>query len=137
MAKKEVVKEEGGVQRGFFRRIADTVNPFSSSEEKEEEKKGNGKEEGGFLSLLWPFGEVKKEKGKTSEQGDAQLVSIVAESLKKKGILKTQNPKSNLRSFGLQSLISPRSPKRPPCPPRTQQRCWLISIRGLRVGAKI
>ena len=100
VAKKEVVTEEGGVQRGFFRRIADTVNPFSSSEgkEEEEEKKENGKEEDGFLSLLWPFGEGKKEKGKTSEQGDAQLVSKVDESLKKKGILKTQNPKSEIES---------------------------------------
>ena len=88
VAKKEVVTEEGGVQRGFFRRIADTVNPFSSSEgkEEEEEKKENGKEEGGFLSLLWPFGEGKKEKGKTSEQGNGQLVSKVDESLKEKGL---------------------------------------------------
>jgi len=106
VAKKEVVEEEGGVQRGFFRRIADTVNPFSSSEEKEEEKKENGKEEGGFLSFLWPFGEGKKEKGKTSEQGDAQLVSKVDESLKKKGILKTQNPKSKIESLELRPPAS-------------------------------
>ena len=86
VAKKDVVTEEGGVQRGFFRRIADTVNPFSSSGEKEEEKKEKGKEEGGFLSLLWPFGEAKEEKGKTSEQGDGQLVSTVDESLKEKGL---------------------------------------------------
>jgi len=106
VAKKEVVKEEGGVQRGFFRRIADTVNPFSSSEEKEEEKKVNGKEEGGFLGLLWPFGEGKKEKGKTSEQGDAQLLSQVDESLKKKGMLKTQNQKSEIESLELRPPTS-------------------------------
>lgn len=98
VAKKEVVTEEGGAQRGFFRRIADTINPFSSSGEKEEEKKENGKEEGGFLGLLWPFGESKKEKDKTSEQGDAQLLSKVDESLKKKGMLKTQNQESKIES---------------------------------------
>jgi len=101
VAKKEVVTEEGGAQRGFLRRIADTVNPFSSSGEKEEEKKENGKEESGFLSSLWPFGES-KEKDKTSEQGNAQLVSKIDESLKKKGILKTQNPKSEIESPELQ-----------------------------------
>jgi len=94
VVKTEVVEEEGGVQKGFFRTIADTVNPFSSSAEKDEadKKKENGNEEDGFLSGLWPFGKDKKEKGKFLEQDNGQLVGSVDESLKERGILKTQKP---------------------------------------------
>ncbi|MFQ5917872.1 MAG: outer membrane protein assembly factor BamD, partial [Candidatus Binatia bacterium] len=100
VAKTEVVEEEGGVQRGFFRRIADTVNPFSSSEEPEQKEDGNKKKEnskkkeGGFFSGLWPFGKDKKGKGKILEQNNDQLVSGVDESLKEKGVLKTQYSES-------------------------------------------
>ena len=111
VAKTEVVEEEGGVEKGFFRTIADTVNPFSSSEDetdknKENGKKENVKEEDGFFSSLWPFGTDKKEKGGNLKQGNGQLVSSVDESLKKEGILKTQNPKSEIESPELQPPAS-------------------------------
>jgi hypothetical protein len=92
VTKTEVVEEEGGAQKGFFSTIADTVNPFSSSDEKDDadKKKENGKEESGFLSGLWPFGKDKKEKSKIPEQDTDQLVRSIDRSLKDKGIVKTQ-----------------------------------------------
>ncbi len=122
VAKTEVVEEEGGVEKGFFRTIADTVNPFSSSDDetdknKADGKKENGKEEDGFFSGLWPFGADKKEKGKILEQDNGQLVNSVDESLKEQGVLKTkysesgkqnpqakgQNPKSEIENLDIRA----------------------------------
>jgi outer membrane protein assembly factor BamD len=130
VAKTEVVEEEGGVEKGFFRSIADTINPFSSSEDetdknKADGKKENGKEEDGFFSSLWPFGTDKKENGKILEQDNGQLVRGVDESLKEKGIHKTQNsPAPNLPQVTLE-------------PPSADPKKVLADIdKGLEKGGK-
>ena len=97
--KQRSLRRRGGVEKGFFRTIADTVNPFSSSDDetdknKADGKKENGKEEDGFFSGLWPFGADKKEKGKILEQDNGQLVNSVDESLKEQGVLKTKYSES-------------------------------------------
>ena|GEM_PF-473264 len=93
VAKKEVVHEEPGEQKGMFRRVVDTLNPFASSsnnkKEDESKKAEAGKEESsGFFSSLWrgisPSGTAKKEKIDVAP--DPQLVSKVDESLKQQGI---------------------------------------------------
>src|SRR5262245_20314846 len=107
VAKKEVVQEEPGDDKGFFRRVADKINPFSSSgsdkkEEAKEDKKPAGalevltrraeaqkkeKESGGFLSSLWPFGgKDTNESAKSGEIKTASVVSQVDKSLDEKGI---------------------------------------------------
>jgi len=154
VAKTEVVEEEGGVEKGFFRTIADTVNPFSSSDEKDEadKKKENGNEKDGFLSGLWPFGKDKKEKGKILEQDNGQIVSSVDESLKEKGILKTQKSESsseNLQAKGqnpkseIDNLdIRPPAPNLPQvteeaAPPSADPKKVLADIdKGLDKGGK-
>ncbi|MFQ5849017.1 MAG: hypothetical protein ACE5JU_00345 [Candidatus Binatia bacterium] len=119
MAKKEVVHEEPGSEKGLFRRVMDAVNPFASSEQREdiEKKKENGKDEPGFFASLWPFG--KKEKAKIPEQGDARLVSKIDASLKEKGILKSQKPTPPIRDA--QSEIE-NLELRPPTPDLRQIR---------------
>ena len=107
VAKKEVVQEEPGDEKGFLRRFADKINPFSSSDDdrkqetaKREEKKPTSgldmlarrneekkKESGGFLASLWPFGgSDAKESDKPSDKNAGGVVSQVDESLKQKGI---------------------------------------------------
>ncbi|MBI4527426.1 MAG: outer membrane protein assembly factor BamD [Deltaproteobacteria bacterium] len=95
IAKKEVVYEEPGSEKGIFRRVVDTLNPFSSSSSSEEnagstnggKKPDPQKESSGFLASLWPFGKGSSD-GKRNAAGprDPELVSKVDESLKEKGI---------------------------------------------------
>jgi outer membrane protein assembly factor BamD len=100
VAKTEVVHENPGDEKGFLRRVADKLNPFSSSDNgKKEElknrsavellaKRNNETEEsGGLLSSLWPFGS--KDAKATPAKGDSKnstLVTHIDESLKQKGI---------------------------------------------------
>jgi len=99
VAKTEVVHENPGDEKGFLRRVADKLNPFSSSDNDkndEEEtavellaKRNNNKKEesGGLLSSLWPFGS--KDAKATPAKGDSNngvLVARIDESLKEKGI---------------------------------------------------
>ena len=68
VAKKEVVYEEPGAEKGFFKRFTEKINPFSSStssEAKARERPGHWslrktktakQESSGILSSLWPFG---------------------------------------------------------------------------------
>ena len=107
VAKKDVVYEEPGDEKGFLRRFADKINPFSSSGDdkkqepakKEERKPTSGlemlarrneekkKESGGFFASLWPFGgNDAKETAKPSDQNAVGVVAQVDESLKQKGI---------------------------------------------------
>jgi outer membrane protein assembly factor BamD len=101
VAKTEVVHENPGDEKGFFRRVADKLNPFSSSDNGKAEQKSetavellagrnNNKEEqsGGLLSSLWPFGS-KQEKAtpaKSDSKNSGPLVTNIDESLKQKGI---------------------------------------------------
>jgi outer membrane protein assembly factor BamD len=107
VAKKEVVQEEPGVEKGFFRRVADKINPFSSSDndkkaengKREENKPETGmdvitkrqqeqkKDDGGFFASLWPFGGKETKPSAPSSQANAgSVISQVDESLKQKGI---------------------------------------------------
>ncbi len=100
VAKTEVVHENPGDEKGFLRRVANKLNPFSSSDNGKEEQKSetavelltkrnnNEKaESGGLLSSLWPFGS--KEVKTTQAKGDSKnsaLVTHIDESLKQRGI---------------------------------------------------
>jgi outer membrane protein assembly factor BamD len=101
VAKKEVVHEEPGDEKGFLSRVADKINPFSSSgSSKKEENKSESaldmvarknqtqkQESGGILSSLWPFGSKEsKEAPKIADGKSSSLVAGVDESLKQKGI---------------------------------------------------
>ena len=117
VAKKEVVHEEPGDEKGMFRRVMDTLNPFASSSDKKENgnkidtaKGGAAKEESnGFFGSLWrglnPF--AKEDKAKIDVPRDPQLVGRVDESLKQKGIdvrsqkpeAAIQNPKSKIQNL--------------------------------------
>jgi outer membrane protein assembly factor BamD len=102
VAKNEVVYEEPGAEKGFFSRVGDKLNPFSSSSsDKSEEKKPESAlellakknqaqkaESGGFLSSLWPFGSSKESK-ESARSGDGKAGAVlnqVDEALKQKGI---------------------------------------------------
>jgi outer membrane protein assembly factor BamD len=101
IAKKEVVHEEPGVEKSFFRRVADKINPFSTSdsEKKESPKSENAyellakknqaqkQESPGILSSL--FSSAAKDAKEGSQKSDAKadgVISKVDESLKQKGI---------------------------------------------------
>jgi len=102
-----VVNEEPGDEKGFFRRVANKLNPFSSSDS--DNKTDNGKSEvkkpesgleiitkqqqaqkqesDGFFSSLWPFGNKETKKvAQSSAANSAAVISQVDESLKQKGI---------------------------------------------------
>jgi outer membrane protein assembly factor BamD len=110
VAKTEVVHEEPGDDKSFLSRVADKLNPFSSSDspKKSEEKKeptatellarrqAQKKEEsGGILASLWPFGSSAKEPAPKADSKTA-FVSQIDNSLKEKGIEADPN-RSNLK----------------------------------------
>ncbi|HYA28549.1 MAG TPA: outer membrane protein assembly factor BamD, partial [Acidobacteriota bacterium] len=101
IAKKDVVYEEPGQEKSFFSRVADKINPFSSSssDNKDDKKpesaldimvKANqsSKEQGsGFLSSLWPFGsKPTSTTAQSSKNNASNVVAQVDESLKQKGV---------------------------------------------------
>ena len=103
-AKTEIVYEEPGAEKGIFSRVADKLNPFSSSDDEKKtvesptelaaKKEANGKEDSpGALGSLWnginPFGGEKApqaQASKTKAGTSNQLVNQIDESLKQKGI---------------------------------------------------
>jgi hypothetical protein len=101
IAKKEVVQEEPGGEKSLFRRVADSINPFSSSDSEKKEppkpqtayellaKKNQTqkRESTGILSSLWSFGgkDTNQESQKSNAKADG-VISKVDESLKQKGI---------------------------------------------------
>jgi outer membrane protein assembly factor BamD len=112
VAKKEVVQEEPGNEKGFLRRFADKINPFSSSDDdkkQETTKKEETKPTSGLDMLARRNEEKKKESG---------VVSQIDESLKQKGIdpsqAALQTPKVDL-------------PKPEPGPAPTQDPAALLS----------
>ena len=98
VAKKEVVYEEPGAEKGMFRRVLDTLNPFASSSSDMKEnrgkkietaKEGSSKEESdGFFGSLWrginPL--AGGEKTKVENGQSPQLVNKIDESLQQQGI---------------------------------------------------
>lgn len=105
VAKTEVVDEQPGNEKGFLRRVADKLNPFSVSENgNKEEKKdetamelltnrrpvSKKEESSGFLAALWPFGskdkDTKAAPGRGSDGKSNTLVNQLDDSLKQKGI---------------------------------------------------
>jgi tetratricopeptide (TPR) repeat protein len=98
VAKTEVVHENPGDEKGMLRRIADKLNPFSSSEngKKEEPKADTGialvanrsqaqkkEESSGLLASLWPFG---NKKAAATDPKASGLVNQIDQSLRQKGI---------------------------------------------------
>jgi outer membrane protein assembly factor BamD len=104
VAKTEVVDEQPGNEKGFLRRVADKLNPFSASEDgKKEEKKdetameiltnrrsvSKKEESSGFLAALWPFGSKDTKETAPARSSDGKsnnLVNQLDDSLKQKGI---------------------------------------------------
>lgn len=101
VAKTEVVHEEPGDEKGFLRRVADKLNPFSSSDNNKKEDKKNDtamellakreaqkkEESSGILASLWPFGSKEvKETPRAGESKPNTLISQLDSSLKQKGI---------------------------------------------------
>lgn len=103
-AKTEIVYEEPGEEKGVFRRVADKLNPFSSSDDGKKaptpesptelaaKKNTSAKEDSpGVLGSLWnginPFGGQKPQpvKAEATAKND-QLVNQIDDSLKQKGI---------------------------------------------------
>lgn len=85
VAKKDVVHEEPGDEKGFLRRFADKINPFSSSDDdkKQETAKKEEKKPTSGLDMLARRNEEKK---KESDKNAIGVVAQVDESLKEKGI---------------------------------------------------
>lgn len=135
VAKKEVVVEEPGSDKGLFRRVADTFNPFawfSSSDRKkenqisedrrpstvdrqpEEIETAKKEESSGFFSNLWsginPL--AKKGNGKGDATRDPEFVAKVDESLKQRGVIAAESPKIKAPATEL-PRIDPEPPPRP------------------------
>lgn len=103
VAKTEVVHENPGDEKGLLRRVADKLNPFSSSGASDKEEKGdptvellaqrnsnNKKPSGGLLSSLWPFGSKEtKTTPSTDQPKNNALVAHIDESLRQKGVNST------------------------------------------------
>lgn len=101
IAKTEIVYEEAGDDKGFFSRVADKLNPFSSSDsgKKEEKKPESGidllaqqkqaekEQSSGILASLWPFGgSDTKVDNKKDSGGSTPFLNQIDASLKQKGI---------------------------------------------------
>lgn len=101
VAKTEVVHEMPGDEKGMLRRIADKLNPFSSSDNAKEEQKPETAvellakrnaarkkdESSGLLGSLWPFGKNDdKANGVGNNTKSNALVTQIDDSLKQKGI---------------------------------------------------
>jgi outer membrane protein assembly factor BamD len=96
VAKKELVYEEPGAEKGMLRRVADKLNPFSSSDEPKDEPKESAtellvrrkeaeKESSGIFASLWPFGKQSSSSNSKPSQNTG-LVGNIDDSLKQKGI---------------------------------------------------
>ncbi len=96
VAKNEVVHEEPGAEKSFFRRVTEKLNPFSSSSDQKPKtaeelltKKGDApkQESSGILTSLSPFGSKDaKEPVKKNDPKPSGLIASVDQSLQQKGI---------------------------------------------------
>jgi outer membrane protein assembly factor BamD len=94
VAKKDLVHEEPGDEKGILRRVADKLNPFSSSDGGQKEsatellvkrQEAETKESGGIFGSLWPFG--RQGSNPNNKRGQSTgLVGQIDESLKQNGL---------------------------------------------------
>ncbi|HET9916968.1 MAG TPA: outer membrane protein assembly factor BamD [Candidatus Binatia bacterium] len=134
VAKKEVVYEEPGAEKGFFKRFAEKINPFSSSSSNDAKPKSGEEllakkneaakqESGGILSSLWPSGSNEaKAPVKGSDAKTAGLLSSIDQSLNQKGI------DSKSREATLKAPAADLPKPEPAAPPPTDTRVLLGSI---------
>jgi outer membrane protein assembly factor BamD len=129
VAKKEVVYEEPGAEKSFFRRFGAMINPFSSSSSSDDSKPKSAEEllakkaeadkqdSGGILSSLWPFGSKDtKAPAKPSEAKTAGLLADIDQSLNQKGIdVKSQEAALKAPAADLPKQPAPAGP--PPMDP--------------------
>jgi outer membrane protein assembly factor BamD len=130
IAKKEIVYEEPGDEKGIFSRVADKLNPFSSSDEKKKPesatellaKNASAKKEEtpGVLGSLWsginPFDGQNSTAGKTPNSSKSpQLVDQIDDSLKQKGI----DSASQTASLKPPAAALPKAEEIKPPPPQT------------------
>lgn len=119
VAKKEVVHEEPGDEKGILRRVGSALNPLGwfSSDDKEKDgskkteaakEERSGEKSGGFFSSLWPWGRTEKEK--IEAVPDPQLVSKVDDSLKERGIA-AQGTDTKPPSAELPKVDKPEAPR--------------------------
>ena len=149
IAKKEIVYEEPGDEKGIFSRVADKLNPFASSDEKQKPetatellaKNANDKKEEtpGVLGSLWsginPFGGQNAAPGKTTEGSKSpQLVDQVDDSLKQKGI----DAPSQTASLKAPAAALPKAEEIKPPPPQTMDTDKLLGDidAGLKKSGK-
>ena len=93
IAKKDLVYEQPGDEKGILRRVADKLNPFSSSDEPKESatellvrrKEAETKESSGIFASLWPFGRQSSSSNSKPSQNTG-LVGHIDDSLQQKGI---------------------------------------------------
>ena len=93
VAKKDLVYEEPGDEKGILRRVADKLNPFSASDAPKESatellvkrKESQTKESSGILASLWPFGKESSTSNSKHSQNTG-IVRQIDDSLKQKGI---------------------------------------------------
>ena len=94
VAKKDLVYEEPGAEKGILRRVTDKLNPFSSADEPKQSatellvnrKEAESKESSGILASLWPFGRENSSSNSKPSQSTG-LVGHIDDSLKQKGIV--------------------------------------------------
>jgi hypothetical protein len=134
VAKNEVVYEEPGGEKGFFKRFAEKINPFSSSSSNEAKpqsgeeliaKKNDDakKESSGILSSLWPSGSKEaKTPVKESDAKTSALLAGIDQSLTQKGI----DPKSQEATLKAPAADLPKP--EPAGPPPMDTRVLLGSI---------
>ena len=92
VAKTEVVHEEPGDEKGLIRRVADKLNPFSSSSSPKKEEKPSET----VMETLAKRGQAQKEAQQKEESSKAnKLVGQIDDSLKQKGIAPAE---SNLKA---------------------------------------
>jgi outer membrane protein assembly factor BamD len=138
VAKTEVVYEEPGQEKGIFRRVADKLNPFSSSEDGKKsaperkkpesdaalvdaltkKKTAEKKEDSpGVFASLWnginPFGSKdSKNKKQINDTKDGQLMAHIDDSLKGQGIDAKNSSQLNPPPAALPEIIE--APVAPP-----------------------
>jgi outer membrane protein assembly factor BamD len=138
IAKKDLVHEEPGDDKGILRRVADKLNPFSSSSDEPKEsatellvrrKEAESKGSSGILASLWPFGRESSSSSSKPSQ-NTELVGKVDDSLKQKGI----------DTAGQASLTPPVAdlPKNDEAPPQTMDTGVLLGSidSNLKKGGK-
>jgi outer membrane protein assembly factor BamD len=94
VAKKDLVYEEPGAEKGILRRVTNKLNPFSSADEPKQSatellvnrKEVESKESSGILASLWPFGRQNSSSNSKPSQSTG-LVGHIDDSLKQKGIV--------------------------------------------------